>query len=155
MESGDFYTFQGYMKKESGFPTASMEDYIEMICRLSADSGFTRINELSRSLHVQPPSATKMVRRLAGMGYVRYEKYSYIKLEESGRDLGQWLMRRHRIIEEFLRRIGVNEASVLQETEKIEHVLGKDTVLCLERLTAFLGSHPEIRRAYESWSQIE
>lgn len=155
MENGEFHTFQGYMKKESGFLTASMEDYIEMICRLSAGSGFTRVNELSRSLHVQPSSATKMVRKLAEMGYVRYEKYSYLMLEESGRKLGEWLMMRHRIIEEFLRLIGVGEADVLQETEKAEHVLSRQTVLCLERFTAFLAGRPEIGRAYESQGQIK
>lgn len=155
MDNGEFYTFRGYMKKESGFPTASMEDYIEMICRLSAGSGFTRVNELSRSLHVRPSSATKMVRRLAGMGYIRYEKYSRVMLEDSGRKLGEWLMKRHRTVEEFLRMIGVGEANVLRETEKIEHVLGDETVLCLERLTAFLKDHLEIRQAYESRRQIE
>ena len=39
-----------------------MEDYLEMIYRLSKENGYTRINELSNALNVQPPSATRMVK---------------------------------------------------------------------------------------------
>lgn len=57
----EFYTFREYMDKNL---TASMEDYIEMIYRLSKDSGYTRIQELAKSLNVQPPSATKMIQKI-------------------------------------------------------------------------------------------
>ena len=60
----DFYTFREYMKNVDKLLTASMEDYLEMIYRLSYDNGFTRIHELSSALNVQPPSATKMVQKL-------------------------------------------------------------------------------------------
>lgn len=48
---------------------------------------FYRINELSSSLNVQPPSATKMVQKLAELKLLKYEKYGIIILEESGKKL--------------------------------------------------------------------
>jgi Mn-dependent DtxR family transcriptional regulator len=75
MDSSNFHTFQEYMKKDDSTLTASMEDYIEMIYRLTMKTGYTRINELSQALNIQPPSATKMVQKLANMGYLKYEKY--------------------------------------------------------------------------------
>ena len=62
MTKNDFYTFNEYMKKEDNCLTASMEDYLEMIYRLSLNTGFTRIHELSNVLNVKPPSATKWYR---------------------------------------------------------------------------------------------
>lgn len=54
-----FFTFSQYMKNDTNIISASAEDYIEMIYRLSLKNGFTRVNELAISLNVQPPSVTK------------------------------------------------------------------------------------------------
>lgn len=85
MGKNDFYTFNEYMKKEDSKLTASMEDYLEMIYRLSLNKGYLRINELSNALNVQPPSATRMVQKLSEERLVKYEKYGIIILEESGK----------------------------------------------------------------------
>ena len=80
MAKNDFHTFNEYMKKEDNSLTASMEDYLEMIYRLSLNTGFTRINELSNALNVQPPSATKMVQKLNKLGLLDYKKYGILFL---------------------------------------------------------------------------
>lgn len=151
MKSNDFYTFNEYMKKDEKSLTASMEDYIEMIYRLSAANGFTRISELSQSLNIQPSSATKMVQRLAEMGYIKYEKYGFLMLAEKGKQVGASLLRRHTIIENFMRMIGVKEAEVLEETEKIEHMLSRDTTDCFESFLAFMNSNPDVVSRYASY----
>jgi len=125
-----------------------MEDYIEMIYRLSINNGFTRIHELSQALNIQPPSATKMVQRLAEMGYIKYEKYGFLMLEERGKQIGDWLLKRHIIIENFMRIIGVRDSMVLQETEKIEHTLSNDTAICFESFVTFMLNNPDIINRY-------
>lgn len=144
MDNKDFFTFSGYMKKEDNSLTASMEDYLEMIYRLSSSTGFTRIHELSEALNVQPPSATKMVQKLAELELINYEKYGFITLKEKGRELGSNLLRRHNIIESFLRMLGVSEAGILEETEKIEHTINEGTVKCFEDYVSFLRSRPQL-----------
>ena len=109
MAKNDFHTFNEYMKKEDNFLTASMEDYLEMIYRLSLNTGFTRIHELSNALNVQPPSATKMVQKLAEIKLLKYEKYGILVLEENGKMLGEALLNRHNIIEKFLRILDISE----------------------------------------------
>jgi Mn-dependent DtxR family transcriptional regulator len=130
METNDFHTFSEYMKKEDNLLTASMEDYLEMIYRLSINNGFTRIHELSDALNVQPPSATKMVQRLSELNFLKYEKYGVIMLKEEGKKAGESLLRRHKIIEEFLKLMGVSEDKILEETEKVEHTISSSTVKC-------------------------
>lgn len=150
-ENDFFYTFNEYMKKEQDSLTASMEDYLEMIYRLSSKTGFTRINELSQALNVQPPSATKMVQRLAQLSLLKYEKYGVVVLEEKGKVLGIELMKRHIIIENFLRIIGVADSDVLEETEKIEHTVSKKTTACLERFVEFVKDSPDFIGRYSSY----
>lgn len=148
MPEKEFFTFREYMKKEDDLLTASMEDYLEMIYRLSLDTGFTRIHDLAAALNVQPPSATKMVQKLADIKYVNYEKYGIIMLSKKGRQTGKVLLERHRIIEEFLKMLGITEG-VLEETEKIEHTISSRTVKCLADFVSYFKNRPEIIREFE------
>jgi Mn-dependent DtxR family transcriptional regulator len=140
----DFYTFNEYMKKEENSLTASMEDYLEMIYRLSLNSGFTRVHELSTALNVQPPSATKMVQKLAELKLLKYEKYGVLILQDGGKKLGQLLLNRHTVIENFLRILDISESNILDETEKIEHTISRETTSCFQDFVEFVKNNPNI-----------
>lgn len=127
----NFYTFREYMSRIDKRLTASMEDYLEMIYRLSKAKGYTRMNELAGALNVQPPAATRMVQKLAAMKLINYQKYGILELADQGKQLGASLLLRHNTIEKFLRALGVNEASILEETEKIEHTISNETLGCI------------------------
>lgn len=144
MKNNDFRTFHGYMKYEDHLLSASMEDYLEMIYRLSKDTGFTRISELSEALNVHPPSATRMVQKLGLMNLLQYERYGVILLKAEGKKLGELLLAKHNIIEVFFRLIGVNPDKLLAETEKVEHTLSDETVKCFERYISFIQENPDI-----------
>ena len=147
----DFYTFNEYMKKEDNLLTASMEDYLEMIYRLSLNTGFTRIHELSDALNVQPPSATKMVQKLSELNLLKYKKYGVLVLEEDGKKLGEKLLNRHNIIESFLRILDVSDSDVLEETEKIEHTISNQTTKCFEDFVQFIKEKPEIVADFKTY----
>lgn len=153
METDGFYTFSGYLKKDDNPLTASMEDYLEMIFRLSSATGFTRINPLSLALNVQPPSTTKMVQHLANLGFVKYEKYGVITLTEEGKAQGSRLLERHNIIENFMRLLGVSESEVLEETEQIEHMLSGGTLKCMENYVEFMRQAPDVSDRYRAFLQ--
>ena len=140
----NFYTFKEYMKKDTNLLTASMEDYLEMIYRLAIKTGFVRIHELSNALNVQPPSATRMVQKLAELKLLKYEKYGMLVLEEEGKKLGEALLDRHNTIESFLRIIDVSESDVLEETEKIEHTISIQTTKCFQDFVQFIKDNPKI-----------
>lgn len=127
-----------------------MEDYLEMIYRLSVKIGFTRMGELSETLNVQPPSATRMVQKLSELNLINYEKYGVIILTEEGKKLGEKLLERHKTIEEFLHLIGVSEDGILEETEKIEHTLNSNTVECFRKFINFFKSHQDTMKDYKN-----
>lgn len=142
-KSREFYTVRGYalLKQDSNL-TPSMEDYLEMAYRLGKTKGYTRMGDLAEALHVQPPSASKMVQKLSELGYFNYEKYGIIEFTAQGRDLGDYLLHRHHTIERFLTLIGVTQG-VLEETEKIEHNLSEETLRRLELHVYFLEQSKE------------
>ncbi|WP_297424962.1 transcriptional regulator MntR [Clostridium sp.] len=151
MIKNDFYTFNEYMKKENSKLTASMEDYLEMIYRLSLKKGYLRINELSNALNVQPPSATKMVQKLSESKLVKYEKYGIIILEESGKKLGEALLSRHHIIENFLRILDIPDSEILDETEKMEHTISNETTRCFQDFVDFVKMNPNIVTEFKAY----
>ena len=124
-----FHTFKEDMERPL---TASMEDYIEMTYRLSKENGYTRINDLATNLNVKPSSATKMIQKLADMGYLNYQKYGIIVLKPKGYALGENLLNRHNTVEEFLKLLKVKDENLLYETEKIEHTISDDTLECIK-----------------------
>ena len=144
MSTNDFKTFRGYMNGER-LLSASMEDYLEMIYRLSKDTGFTRINELSEALNVHPPSATRMVQKMGLMNLLNYERYGVILLRPEGKRLGERLLERHNTIESFFRLLGIREEKILTETEKVEHMLSDETVKRFESYISFIKCNPDIQ----------
>lgn len=147
----DYYTFSEYMKKNENLLTASMEDYLEMIYRLSIETGFTRINELSNALNVHPPSATRMVQRLGKQNLLKYERYGVIILKEEGKTLGELLLKKHNTIEKFLKAMGVPENILLIETEKIEHTISEDTAKCFENFILFINNNPNVEEKFNEF----
>jgi len=80
-----------------------------------------------------------MVQKLSEKGFVEYKRYGIITLTEKGKALGEFLLKRHNIIEKFLRSIGISD-NLLIETELIEHNLSVDTLRSIDELNSFLKS---------------
>lgn len=133
----EFYTVRGYeLQQNQKKITPAMEDYIEMIYRNSLNEGYIRINQLAQLLNVKNSSASKMVQKLGELGFLNYEKYGIITITEQGKKLGGYLLKRHNIIEGFLKLLGCEE-NVLRQTELIEHVIDNKTVKNIAILNNF------------------
>ncbi len=148
----EFRTVRGYqiLDAESKALTASMEDYLEMIYRTCGEEGYARVNRLAERLNVRPSSTTKVIKKLKELGLVNYQKYGVIKLTEKGKALGSFLLKRHEVIEEFLKILGVEETR-LKDTEMIEHDVSLSTLRGLYTLNRFLRETPDVMKQYEAF----
>lgn len=152
----EFRTVRGYQLLKQSTErdlTPSMEDYLEMIYRNCLQESSVRVNALAEQLNVQAPSVSRTVRRLAEKGYVTYQKYGVIELTDKGERLGKYLLARHEIIEQFLLNLGVT-ASLLVDTELIEHYLNPDTVLAMETWNAFLAANADVLQRLAEFRQL-
>jgi len=127
-DSNEFYTLKGYSSiKGSETLTTAMEDYLEMIYRLSYEDQIVRAKQLSELLHVKPSSVTKMANILKENHLIHYEKYGHITLTGKGKETGEYLLYRHNLLHRFFCLINHSD-NELTLVEKIEHFIDKDTV---------------------------
>lgn len=149
MDKNEFHTVRGYqlLEQNKRLLTSAMEDYLEMICRNNLQDGYLRINKLAELLNVKASSASKMVKKLGEIGMVKYEKYGIIILTQSGKEIGEFLLRRHCIIEDFLKNIGIVE-NILTETELIEHNVNSNTLKCIELLNMFFKENDSLIKEF-------
>ncbi len=101
-----------------------VEDYLEEIKRLEEDGERITATILAGILDVSLPSASEMLKRLAGEGYLTREKGGSILLTPEGRRLAHTMLRRHRLIECMLvQMLGMAWHEVHGEAHKLEHAL--------------------------------
>ena len=122
-----FHTQKGYELAEQNKLTAAMEDYLEMICRLSREEGYTRVHLLAKHLNVKPSSASKMVDHLKESGLVQAERYGCIRPTPEGIALGDYLLYRHNLLNQFLCYINHSDNEP-EQVERIEHFIDERTI---------------------------
>ena len=109
-------------------PTPTMEDYIEQIFILIDTKGYARVSAIAEALRVHPSSVTKMVQKLDRDDYLDYEKYRGLVLTKKGKKIGERLVYRHELLEDFLHIIGVEEENIYDDVEGIEHHLSWNSI---------------------------
>ena len=69
--------------------TIAMQNYLELIYELSLDGKKARVSDIAKQLGVSKPSVNNAVLVLAKDGYVDYEKYADITVNEYGLNVEQ------------------------------------------------------------------
>ena len=101
-----------------------VEDYLEEVKRLEEDGERITATVLARTLDVSLPSASEMLKRLAGEGYLIREKGGSILLTPEGRRLAHTILRRHRLVECLLvEKLGMAWHEVHGEAHRLEHAV--------------------------------
>lgn len=152
MMEKSFHTVRGYqlMEQNKRNLTSAMEDYLEMIYRNSMEEGYLRIGTLAKLLNVSAPSASKMVQRLSELGLVKFQKYGIIMINENGKELGEYLLERHELLEYFLKLLGCDD-DLLQQTELIEHNITPKLLQNIKLLNDFFMDNRDIMKKYEEY----
>lgn len=112
----------------------SGEDYLETILRLSGEKGDIHSVEVARELHVSKPAVTKAMRLLTAKGYVKIVG-NHIHLTEEGETYARKVYEKHRILTEFLMRLGVDAKSAETDACRMEHLVSAAT---FEAIQAFM-----------------
>jgi DtxR family manganese transport transcriptional regulator len=124
----------GFTRLRRDHQTETAEDYVELIADLIDARGEARIVELAERLGVAHATVNKTVARLQRDGLVVSRPYRSIFLSDAGRALAESCRKRHRLIVDFLKAIGVNEATAELDAEGIEHHVSTETLRAFEWL---------------------
>ena len=119
----------------------TVENYLKAIYvaqgTLDDAGSLVPMGHLANALGVVPGTATTMVKALAESGLVRYEPYMGVRLTPAGEKLAALVLRRHRLIEQFLVQVlGMNWTEVHDEAERLEHAVSERLI---DRIDEMLG----------------
>ncbi len=104
------------------------QDYVELIAELIVGAGEARAIDMARRLGVTHVTVGRTIQRLQREGFVTTQPYRSIFLTAAGRRLAQESRRRHEIVAEFLKSLGVSETTAQSDAEGIEHHVSQETL---------------------------
>src|SRR5258705_9770074 len=122
-------------------PSLTVENYVKAIYQLAhdADGGAVATGQISAALGVLPGTVTSMLKTLDESNLATYTPYEGVRLTSSGRGLALRVLRRHRLIEQFLSQtLNLSWDEVHEEAENMEHAVSDSLI---DRIDAYLG-HP-------------
>ncbi len=120
----------------------NIQDYLKRIYELTRSGNKATTSELAELLGISAASVTNMLQKLSMTNppYVAYTKHQGVSLTAAGQKTALKILRRHRLIENFLvEKLGYSWDEVHQEAEILEHAMSP---LLEERMDEALG-HPE------------
>ena len=113
------------------------QDVLKYIYLLRRRTGNATNQALAEKLNVKPATITKMLKRLARLGYIVYTPYHGAELTESGRKVVLEVLRHHRLVELYLvRNLGFTWDEVHSEAESLEHAISENLE---QRIVEHLG----------------
>jgi Mn-dependent DtxR family transcriptional regulator len=132
--------------------SSAVEDYLERILELINSKGYARVVDIASRLKISQASVTNMVQRLDAEGLLKYEKYRGLVLTSAGARLAGKIARRHRLLTDFLKLLGVDEQVIRHDVEGMEHHISTPTLRAIERLTAQLRRRPAMLSRLETFA---
>ncbi|HIS51665.1 MAG TPA: metal-dependent transcriptional regulator [Candidatus Onthomonas avicola] len=116
--------------------TFSMENYLEAVYELSAQTGSARVSDIAARMNVSKASVNNAMNVLHQRGLVENERYREIYLTEEGRRIGRLTSQKHLILQTLLQEVmGVDEEQANEDACAMEHVISG---VSTERILRFL-----------------
>jgi DtxR family Mn-dependent transcriptional regulator len=117
----------------------TIENYSKAIYLLAQKSGIDAVatGQIASALGVLPGTVTSMLKTLDESKLATYTPYEGVRLTPAGRALALRVLRRHRLIEQFLSQtLNLTWDEVHEEAEHMEHAVSDALV---DRIDAYLG----------------
>jgi len=124
-------------------PSLTVENYVKAIYQISATQEDQTVStgQLASALGVSPGTVTSMLKTLDAAQLATHTPYEGVALSATGRVLALRVIRRHRLIEQFLvKTLAMTWDEVHEEAEHMEHAVSD---LLVDRIDTFLG-RPEV-----------
>ncbi len=122
-------------------PSLTVENYAKTIYQLAQANGESAVatGQIANALGVLPGTVTSMLKTLDESNLATYMPYEGVRLTPSGEALALRVVRRHRLIEQFLTEtLNLSWDEVHEEAEHMEHAVSDALI---DRIDAYLG-HP-------------
>ena len=111
----------------------SGEDYLEAILMLQKQRGNVRSIDVAQHLGYSKPSVSRAVSILKADGYITMESDGRLELTQEGIQIAGKIYERHKMLTDWLIRMGVSPEVAAEDACKIEHDISLETFECLKK----------------------
>jgi Mn-dependent DtxR family transcriptional regulator len=111
----------------------SIENYLEQILIQLEKNGCARSVDITNSLGVTKASVSHATKLLRENGYILMADDKCITLTPPGREIAERIYRRHRVLAQFLMRLGVSEEAAFADACKMEHDISAESFAAICR----------------------
>jgi DtxR family Mn-dependent transcriptional regulator len=119
------------------------QDYLKEIHKLRLEGRHATTSAIAQRMGVRPPSATAMIKKLAGLGLADYAPYRGVKLTPAGERVALEVIRHHRLLEQYLAEaLGLPLDEVHVEADRLEHVLSDELEARIDRSLGYPTHDP-------------
>ncbi len=130
--------------------SASMQDYLETILRLSYQSKFVRVTDIASELNLNKASVAQALSILKEKGLILQNRYGPVELTEKGWAYAEVVKYRHEILLEFLTKVlKLDWATAERDACLMEHAVSTQTINTLEE---FLLKSRYLKGEFEEYS---
>ena len=109
------------------------EDYVEAVYDVVKEKGECRVQDLADFFGVSHVTVSRIVARLKSIDLLDTAPYRPIVLTASGEKLARQMKKRHAIVFDFLRSLGVDVQTAEIDSEGIEHHVSEKTLAAMKR----------------------
>lgn len=110
----------------------SEEMYLETILILREEKTSVRAIDISNRMGFSRASVSRAVQNLKNKGYIDVLENDAIILLKKGEEYANNVYEKHRLLTEFLKKIGVKDKVAEEDACKIEHVISEETVQAIK-----------------------
>ena len=123
--------------------SAASQDYLKEIHKLRLEGRRATTSALADRMGVRPPSATAMIKKLAGIGLANHAPYRGVELTPAGEKVALEVIRHHRLLEQYLAQaLGLPLDEVHIEADRLEHVLSEELEARIDRTLGYPTHDP-------------
>jgi DtxR family transcriptional regulator, Mn-dependent transcriptional regulator len=123
--------------------SAASQDYLKEIHKLRFEGRRATTSALAGRMGVRPPSATAMIKKLAGLGLADHAPYRGVELTPAGEKVALEVIRHHRLLEQYLAQaLGLPLDEVHIEADRLEHVLSEALEARIDRTLGYPTHDP-------------
>ena len=124
------------------------EMYLKRLFEAHVDnpSAIVKTTQLAQMMDVSPASTTEMIQRLAGRDLVTHIPYKGCRLTPVGFQQAAMIKRREGLIEILLTEVIGFEGDVLEAACKIEHAIGEELEMALDKMLGYPERTPRGER---------
>ena len=103
----------------------SYENYLETIYIIQNKYGEVHSVDVADYLSFSKPSVSIAMKKLRNEEFIFMDGHGHITLSEKGLKIAKEMYKRHMLISNWLVKLGVDEATAVEDACRIEHVISK------------------------------